>query len=105
SHAIVDNPLPTSGAGTLVKVALVFVCAMAVHSTDPHTHRRRVREALSDAVQSVGMRRSAATDLAAMHARQRELGHVARPERAAVRKRQKQMVETAEDRAVVSRTS
>ena len=104
-HGIVDAPLLTSGVGTLVKVVLVFVCAMAVYFTVRHTHRRRVREALSEEGQALGMRRSAATALAGRHGRRRELGHVARPERAAVRKRQKQMVETAEDRAVVSRTS
>src|SRR5699024_3240740 len=87
-HGIVDAPLLTSGVGTLAKVVLVFVCAMAVYFTVRHTHRRRVREALSEEGQALGMRRSAATALAGRHGRRRELGHVARPERAAVRKRQ-----------------
>lgn len=104
-HGIVDAPLLTAGVGALVKVALVFVCAMAVYSAVRHTHRRRVKAALVEEGEALRMRRSAATALATRHGRRRELRHVAAPERPAVRERQKQMVDTAEDRAAAQRPS
>ena len=104
-HGLLDAPVLTTGVGTLAKVALVFVCAMVVYFTVRHTYRRRVKAVLTEEGEALGMRRSAATALATRHGRHRELGHVAAPERATVRKRQEQMVGAAEDRAVALRPS
>lgn len=98
-HWVLDSPLMGSLPGVMFKVAVVFLTTMAVYFTVRHTYRRRVRRALASEGAALGMGRSASMALAGRHGRCRELGHVALPERAAVERRQEQMLAVAEDRA------
>ena len=98
-HWFFDSPLLEDLLGVLVKTLTVFVAALAVYFVARHAYRRRVRQALAEEGEELGVRRSSAVALANRHGRRRELGRVAYPERPAVRARQKQMVAAAEDRA------
>ncbi|WP_017616512.1 PrsW family intramembrane metalloprotease [Nocardiopsis salina] len=99
-HFFFDSPLLGEGLlGVAVKVAFVFLSAMAVYFTVRHTFRSRVKRSLAEQGKQLGMRRSDAKALASRHGRRKALAHVARPERPDVRRRQERMVEEAEDRA------
>lgn len=98
-HWLLDSPLASSLPGVMLKVAVVFLTTMAVYFTVRYTYRRRVRRALVAEGAALGMGRSASMALAGRHSRRRELGHVPLPERAAVERRQEQMLAVAEDRA------
>ncbi|MGW5875968.1 PrsW family intramembrane metalloprotease [Nocardiopsis terrae] len=98
-HWFFDSPLLGSLVGMLLKTLTVFVAAMAVYFAARHAYRGRVRRALAEEGEELGVRRSSAVALATRHGRRAELGRVARPERPAVRARQEQMVAMAEDRA------
>lgn len=98
-HWFFDSPLLETLLGAMVKTLAVFVAALAVYFVARHAYRRRVRQALAEEGEEVGMRRSSAVALANRHGRSKELSRVAHPERPAVRARQEQMVAAAEDRA------
>lgn len=98
-HWLLDAPLFDDVPGTLSRVAVVFLSTMAVYAAVRRVHRRRVREALAAEGAALGMPRPAATALVTRHGRERELRRVPAPERPAVRRRQEQMVESAEERA------
>ncbi|CAL9394702.1 hypothetical protein SUDANB121_01339 [Nocardiopsis dassonvillei] len=98
-HWLFDAPLLGDLLGVVVKVLLNFAVAMAVYFTARHVHRRRVRRALVQESEEVGMRRSAAVALARRRARRRALHEVPEAERAEAGRVQALLVETAEDRA------
>ncbi|WP_017587121.1 PrsW family intramembrane metalloprotease [Nocardiopsis ganjiahuensis] len=98
-HWLFDAPLLQSLLGILVKVLAVFVSALAVYLAVRHAYRGRVRRALAEEGEELGIRRSSAVALASRHGRRGELSRVAHPERPAVRARQEQMVAAAEERA------
>ena len=98
-HWLFDAPIADHLVGMAAKTLLVFLAAVTVYFAVRHTYRRRVRQDLAAQGEDLGIRRSSAMALANRHGRRRELGHVAHPERPAVRARQEQMVALAEDRA------
>lgn len=98
-HWFFDSPLMGSTLGALVKVLVAFVSALAVYFVVRHAYRRRVRGALAEEGEALGMRRSSAVALASRHGRRKELSRVPHQERPAVRARQDRMVAAAEDRA------
>lgn len=98
-HWLFDSPLMGGFLGIFVKTLAVFAAALAVYFAARHAYRRRVRQALAEEGEELGIRRSSAVALANRHGRRKELSRVAHPERPAVRARQEQMVATAEDRA------
>lgn len=98
-HWFFDSPIIEGFVGVLLKSLLAFLAAVIVYFVVRHTYRSRVRRALAEEGEELGMRRSAAMSLANRRGRRGELRHVAHPERPAVERRQERMVEFAEDRA------
>lgn len=98
-HWLFDSPILGGITGTVLKSLLVFLMAVIVYFVVRHTYRSRVRRALAEEGEELGMRRSAAMALADRRGRGRELRHVAPPERPAVERRQERLVDFAEDRA------
>lgn len=99
-HWLFDAPLLGSILGILFKGLLIFLTAVTVYLVARHTYRSRVRRALAEAGDELGMRRSSAMALAGRRARVKELRATPVPERPAARNRQRQMVAFAEERAV-----
>ncbi|MDT0330573.1 PrsW family intramembrane metalloprotease [Nocardiopsis lambiniae] len=98
-HWLFDAPLLGGSGGVVVKVLFNFAIAMIVYFVARDVHRRRVRRALAEEGEELGIRRSAAIALARRNGRRKALHSVAEDERAQVGERQERMVEVAEDRA------
>ncbi|WP_017604400.1 PrsW family intramembrane metalloprotease [Nocardiopsis alkaliphila] len=98
-HWLFDAPLLGTVPGIVLKALSIFLTTMIVYFLLRRAHRSRVRRALAREGEELGVRRSAAMALASRGGRDRELARVARPERPAVRTRQEQMIDSAEDRA------
>ncbi|MBR8740147.1 PrsW family intramembrane metalloprotease [Nocardiopsis sp. MG754419] len=98
-HWFFDTPLLGDLFGAIAKTLVVFVTAMVVYFVVRHAYRARVRRALAEEGDELGLRRSSAVALASRHGRRRELRKVPQPERPAAAERQDRMVAMAEDRA------
>lgn len=98
-HWLFDSPLLGTVPGIVLKGLLLFLTTVIVYFAVRRAHRSRVRRALAQEGEELGIRRSAAMALASRGGRDKELSRVARPERPVVRARQEQMLASAEDRA------
>ena len=98
-HWLFDAPILGTVGGIVLKSLLVFLVAVIVYFVVRHSYRSRVRRALAEEGEGLGIRRSVAMSWAARGGRRKELSRVAHPERPSVRARQQEMVASAEERA------
>ncbi|GLU50141.1 PrsW family intramembrane metalloprotease [Nocardiopsis ansamitocini] len=100
-HLLFNSPLLPDGAGILLKVLLNFTVVMVLYFVIRRSYRRRVLAALAEEGEKVGMERSHALALARRGSRRKALRTVPESGRAEAARRQEQLIDAVEARAVM----